>query len=553
VPASGGIISCPVMSDSEFTRRGFIGLSGAAMLGSALPQRMASEQTSASGEESAGKLTPRPNLILFLPDELRADSLACFGNPVTKTPNFDRLASEGAKFANCHVQYPVCGASRCSLLTGWPTSVRGHRSLYYFLRPEEPNLFRYLKRAGYDVFWYGKNDALAAECFYDSVTLWSEEGKAEARSSGTPLAGLAPTGETPGSYSFLYPASGDRRETHDYALLQSAIEILERKENDKPFCLFIPTLNPHPPYTVPPDFYNMYSPAQLPPLIPPGLPNRPDFHDGIRQAYGLKKLSDATFRKIRAIYYGQVSYTDWLLGELLEAVERTNHAKDTAVICLSDHGDYAGDFGLVEKWPSGLEDTLTHVPVIARVPGGAKGVDAQEMVELYDVMQTCLDLAGVQAQHTHFARSLLPQISGKPGDPNRAAFCEGGYNVYEPQCFEPMGSVGGPYAGKISLQNEHPETISRAAMVRTREAKLIVRPNGQSELYRYSTDPREKENLYGQASAAGLQGSLERRLLDWYIDTTGIAPKDKDQRNSPPYYSSRQAPPPDWQRTLLDK
>src|ERR1700740_3481893 len=87
----------------------------------------------------------RPNLILFLTDELRADALACYGNPVTRTPNFDRLAREGARFEHCHVQNPVCTQSRCSLLTGWPTSVRGHRSLYYFLRRNEPNLFRYLK------------------------------------------------------------------------------------------------------------------------------------------------------------------------------------------------------------------------------------------------------------------------------------------------------------------------------------------------------------------------------------------------------------------------
>ncbi len=68
----------------------------------------------------------------------------------------------------------------------------------------------------------------------------------------------------------------------------------------------------------------------------------------------------------------KVSYADWLLGELMEAVKRTNHEKDAAMIVLSDHGDYAGDFGLVKKWTSGPEDSLTCVPLIARVPGGMK-------------------------------------------------------------------------------------------------------------------------------------------------------------------------------------
>jgi arylsulfatase A-like enzyme len=541
------------MSDSDVTRRKFIGMSGATMAGGALARGSAMGETrSASG--NAAIPTKRPNIILFVPDELRADSLACFGNLVTKTPNFDRLASEGVKFPNCHVQFPVCGASRCSLLTGWPASVRGHRSLYYFLRPQEPNLFRYLKHSGYDVFWFGKNDVLAAESFYDSVTEWSERGKVDAQPGAVIPASIPATGVTPGIYSFLYPPGGDRRKTHDYALLQSAVEFLERSQKERPFCLFLAMLEPHPPYAAPDDFYNLYSPSQLPPLLPPGLPGRPEFHQGIREVYGLDKLTDATFRKIRAVYYGQVSYTDWLLGELLEALEKTGHAKDTALICLSDHGDYAGDYGLVEKWPSGLEDALTRVPVIARVPGGAKGIDSQEIIELYDVMQTCLDLAEVQAQHTHFARTLLPQISGKPGDPDRAAFSEGGYNVYEPQCFEPSGSVAGPYAGKVNLQNERPEMISRSAMVRTREAKLIVRPNGQCELYSYQNDPQEKRNLYRDPSVAGLQEKLRQRLLNWYINTTGVAPMgNKDQREMPPYYASRSAPPQDWQRALLDK
>src|SRR5690348_18233247 len=158
-------------------RRKFLEISGAGVLGA-----LASSASPLNGQSTApgsqmdtakhSSLHKRPNIVLFMPDEMRADALACYGNPVTKTPNFDRLASEGTRFANCHVQFPVCGASRCSLLTGWPTSVRGHRSLFYFLRPDEPNLFRYLKQSGYDVFWFGKNDALAAQSFYDSVTYW---------------------------------------------------------------------------------------------------------------------------------------------------------------------------------------------------------------------------------------------------------------------------------------------------------------------------------------------------------------------------------------------
>ena len=140
--------------------------------------------------------------------------MGCYGNPVCKTPNFDKLAQEGVRFENCNVQYPVCGASRCSLLTGWPTSVRGHRSLYYFLRPDEPNMFRYLKNAGYDVLWFGKNDALAAQSFPDSVSEWHPD---PALSGGGAVGSKSMM--APGAPSTLQLQGGqDRRSGGDYEL-----------------------------------------------------------------------------------------------------------------------------------------------------------------------------------------------------------------------------------------------------------------------------------------------------------------------------------------------
>jgi choline-sulfatase len=493
---------------------------------------------------SAAARPSAPNIIIFMPDEMRADSLACYGNPASRTPNFDRLAGEGARFAECHVQFPVCGASRCSMMTGWPASVRGHRSLSYFLRPDEPNLFRYLKGAGYDVFWFGKNDLLAAQSFPDSVTRWTDRvGGYSAQSQLRPLDGEANT--------FLFGPMGDRRDTWDYGLLRLALEVLERTQQDAPFCVFLPMSQPHPPYTAPADFYDLISPDDVPDLAPPGLPGKPDFHAALRESYGLDRVPEATFRKIRAVYLGQVAFTDWLLGELMEAMERTGRAKDTALFVLSDHGDYAGDYGLVEKWPSGLEDALTRVPLLARVPGGVAGRTVETMVEAYDVMATCLDLAGITARHTHFARSFLPQLQGAAPDAGRAAFAEAGYNVYEPQCFEPpMQSL--LYGRKAALQNDRPETISRAAMIRTQTAKLILRPQSQSELYDLSADPRELRNLWGEAGAAGLQQSLQLRLLEWFVNTTGVAPPDRDQRGSPQFYPPVSMPATDL-AAILDR
>ena len=201
-----------------------------------------------------------------------------------------------------------------------------------------------------------------------------------------------------------------------------------------------------------------------------------------------------------------------------------------------------------EKWPSGLEDCLTHVPMIVRIPGGVPGVVAPEMVEAFDIVQTCLELAGMRASHTHFSRSLLPQVMGNGGDPERVAFTEAGYNTYEPQAFEPL--IAGLYGPKTRLQNEHPETITRAASVRSATHKLMVRPNGQSELYDCARDPDMRQNRFGESSVAAVQGALQARLLHWYVNTSGIAPMDKDGRDTPPYYPTPSFPPNE--RDLLD-
>ena len=70
------------------------------------------------------RLRSRPNLVLFMPDQLRAESIGCYGHPLVRTPNIDRLAASGVRFACCQSAYPVCTASRCNLLTGWPPHVR---------------------------------------------------------------------------------------------------------------------------------------------------------------------------------------------------------------------------------------------------------------------------------------------------------------------------------------------------------------------------------------------------------------------------------------------
>lgn len=481
------------------------------------------------------------NFILYIPDELRAESVGCYGHPLARTPNMDRLAKEGTRFAQCHVQHTVCSPSRCSFVTGWYPHVRGHRTLWHLLRPDEPNLFKYLKEAGYSVYWGGKNDVLAPQSFTDSVTDFHLGDRSRHARPG-PQAPVVPpwSFDDPRYYSFLYePFTESVEQLGDFRNVDAAIELLRSRPRE-PFVICLPLSLPHPPYCAPPSWQTLFDPAHVPPLRPANLPNKPDFHALIRQYRRLDHLDDCVMRQINAIYLGMIGVTDLLLGRLLDALDETGLGDETAVFCFSDHGDWAGDYGLVEKWPSALDDTLTHVPFIVRVPRMRSGHVVEEPIELFDLMATVLELAEVPARHTHFARSLVPQLQGEMGDPDRAAFAEGGYDLDEPHCFEGRPGVGplssddrGIYYPKGLLQQEHPESVGRAVMVRTAAHKLVYRQFGQCELYDLETDPHEVDNLYGTQAVMLIQRALEHRLLDWYLRTSDVVPWDANPRGLP--------------------
>ena len=209
---------------------------------------------------------------------------------------------------------------------------------------------------------------------------------------------------------------------------------------------------------------------------------------------------------------------------------------------FSDHGDWAGDYGLVEKWTAGLDDCLTRVPLIIRLckGKGATGHVVSDPMELMDIMPTVLELAGIQPRHTHFGRSLVPQLHGAGGDPDRAVFAEGGYALSEPHCFEGradnsqfMTNPEHIYYQKGLQQQEEPDTIARCAMIRTSEHKLVRRSSGQHELYDLQSDPGELENVYRHARYADIRADLEARMLDWYLRTSDVVPLDEDSRELP--------------------
>ncbi len=479
------------------------------------------------------------NYVFFFADELRADSLACYGNKIVETPNFDKLAREGVQFNQCHIEHPVCSPSRCALFTGTYPHNNGHRTLWNLLKPYEKNLFSYLKEAGYDVYSYGKNDVFSSEC----IDLFTDEfltHKDDTIKSGP----IYPFGEK-GYYNFLYNelADEDEEKTSDYKNVMAGIDFLNnRKDSDKPFILFLPILNPHCPYTVPSKYYHMYDDAQID--LKPICENKPDFHSLIRE---YRPLNEGDAEKIHSVYLGMVSYTDMLLGKVMKAIEDNNLTENTMLIASSDHGDYAGDYGLVEKWPSALEDVITRVPLIIKSPTTVKGHQVDEIVELFDILPTILESSDIEVGHTHYGKSLIPQLNGGKGNPERIAFCEGGYDTFEPHCSEGtdkesvqwMVNEKNIYNPKHRQQKDYPTSVCRSVMARSLDYKLIRRSNGQNEFYDLKNDPNELNNIYGLEEFTNEQKKLEIALLDFYLTTSDAVPFEEDSRTNKPKFANK--------------
>ena len=200
------------------------------------------------------------NYVLLFPDEMRAESLSCYGHPLVRTPNIDALAAEGTLFEQNYTTHPVCGPSRCNLASGWYPHVDGRRS-FYMITDKDPNLIDYLNQAGFTTAHAGKDDmfdhASMGRIFREFLPFY--------RRDKVKTAGLKAIPEA--RYSMIYPPVkdedahllGDAKHTDD------AIDFIHRHAgDDKPFFLMLSWLFPHPPYTAPESYYNMYDPAEVP-------------------------------------------------------------------------------------------------------------------------------------------------------------------------------------------------------------------------------------------------------------------------------------------------
>ncbi|MCU0521682.1 MAG: sulfatase-like hydrolase/transferase, partial [Anaerolineae bacterium] len=338
-----------------------------------------------------------PHILIFNPDQWRGDVMGHLGNPAAVTPNLDRLVeTDAVSFRVATCQNTVCTPSRCSFMTGWYPHVRGHRTMHHMLRAQhgEPNLLRVLRDSGYFVWWGGKNDLVPAQLGYDA------DCDVKYRPARPPKPPWMIDREdlwrkAPGSdsyYSFYVGALDTGGEDiyydGDWANVLGAVDFIRNAPQDQPLCIYLPLTYPHPPYGVEEPWYSMIDRDKIPPRAPSpdSWETKASLLKAIHETQNLQDWPEERWTELRAVYYGMCARLDHQFGLLVAALKEAGLYDDTAIFVFADHGDYTGDYGIVEKTQNTFEDALSRVPFVIKPPKDVPVTPrvSEALVELVD-------------------------------------------------------------------------------------------------------------------------------------------------------------------------
>ncbi len=449
----------------------------------------------------------RPNILLLLADQLRADWLG--SRPDTaETPHLDRLLDRSTVFPRAICNGPVCAPSRASLsagVYGFRFGSTSNRNAYPL---RQPTFYQALRRAGYRVGLAGKMDLHKPDHYYGRfgdrpemlhlgfTDICETEGKmnaARARSEpsagrGRPaaarytfhrpddlagpyqhylwerglLAGFAQDAQ-PRKESLPVWASAPAvlpDEAHlDRFIGRAALGLLERWTGEEPWFLCVSFSGPHDPWDAPASSLERYAQWVYPQPPPDPMTGKPDWVRR-RQARQSAGLTAEALQCVKRHYAANLSVIDEQVGTILEEVERRGQDGRTVVIFASDHGEMLGDHGLFQK--AIMYEAALRVPLSVSLPGQVRPRSNPALVELVDLHPTILECAGLPYLRGELdGRSMLPLLAG--GDP----------------------------AAHKTFQFSH---LERCRAVCDGRYKLIDHVNGPRELYDLDADPGELEN-----------------------------------------------------------
>lgn len=443
----------------------------------------------------------RMNVLFVVSDDLN-NALGCYGHPLVKSPNIDRIAQKGVRFDRAYCQFPLCNPSRASFLTGLRPDTTGvYENATQFRKnvPDAISIGQSFQKAGYFVarvgklYHYGVPLQIGTDGLDDPPS-WQQvvNPKGRDRDDEDRIYSLTP-GSFGGSLSWLAAEGTDDEQTDGIGAAE-AIKLLAAHQN-KPFFLAVGFYRPHTPYVAPKKWFEGYPLNKIAlPLVPDDIKQRhpaPAFGSHKKDQ---EKLTDDLRKQAIQAYHASTSFMDAQVGKLLDALEQLKLAHKTIVVFIADHGYHLGEKGLWQK--RSLFEQSARVPFLIYDPRAkANGQACGRTVELIDLHPTLTDLCDIETPKMVEGRSVRALLDNVKADWSKPAITQVSRGAETPA-------------------KERQEKAFMGYSVRTERWRYTEWDGGQKgvELYDHDVDPGETKNLAREPQHAAVVTELKAAL-----------------------------------------
>ncbi len=457
----------------------------------------------------------KPNILWIMSDQHAAHALGCYGNTDVRTPNLDTLAAKGIVFKNAYCNNPICAPSRACFMSGQYIHTHGiaGNQVQDYNATHPLTIAEHFQNAGYQTALIGKghlpiswiergfkhqrladmadadpDNPLSIHYFAHLV----EEGLADDFDLGT----LYPPHPGASMKGFISPLPFEH--STERWTGNEALNFLENhRDTTDPFFLKISFQRPHDPYSPSAEQAELYDPESL--TLPSNASDLFENHfegkPGYQREYIKKKTGSgypyrpydpADLRRQLAYYYTLITVIDTEIGRIIDHLKETGEYDNTIIVYHADHGDFAGEHGLMLK-NFGVYESIHRIPWIMRIPDGPEDRTYNELIESVDLYPTLCEAANLAVPKNLDGASLIPVIerntSGKE---------------------------------QVCVEWDFPQSeMARVLSVRTKTHRLVYYPENPSdgELYKHENDAGELHNLYHDPACALVRLQLTECLL----------------------------------------
>jgi len=371
-----------------------------------------------------------PNFVFIIIDDQNME-LSCFAKDYIKTPNLDKLSSEGIRFSHAYVQQAVCAASRASFLTGLHPQSTGveYPYSYYFVEkviPTYGTIGRYFMQNGYDTRYFGKvhhgyEEDLGKPNYHPGGTRYVSPENIQIDEELSNL-GVPPYEEFDGPDTLF----------RDGRIADAVVEALDGWNKEQPFFYVVGFLKPHLPFSAPEKYWDLYARENIP--LAENMDRPEGYHDISISRYNLQQykwqhdnpdslFTDDYARLLRHAYFACTSFVDAQIGKIMDQVEKMGVSENTYFIYISDHGFHLGEknhWGKTTLYEPSLNSPL----IISKKGISNNGAVCEALVEYVDIMPTLLDLADIELPVHLEGVSTVPLMNNPDMDFKKAVFSQ---------------------------------------------------------------------------------------------------------------------------------